>query len=86
MKRKILMSIFLAGILLMNTGCTESQSLNESPVNSGSSDEQYVGDANVQLVEDYKQTNVESELQEKVLKKIEEDGLTESGEDLGGHF
>lgn len=73
MKKVKIMLMCIVGTLLLLTGCSGNQSSSQSSVNSGSMDKSYVGDANAQIEEHYKQSSKEKKIQEKVLKKIKEE-------------
>lgn len=86
MLKKKFITICFAAILILVAGCSANDGTVDSPVNSGPVDTEYVGDANVQLEEIYKQTTEEEQLQAEVLKKIEEGESVIDGIDMGGHF
>lgn len=81
---KTTISIF--SILIVLSGCSSNQPFEKSKVNSGTLDENYVGDANVQLHEEYKQTPVEAEIQAEILNKNEEESTEADNEGSTGHF
>lgn len=72
-------------MLALLSGCGGNQSTDRPAVNSGTIDEEYVGDANVKLEEIYKQTPEEAAAQEAILKAIEEEENTFEGGGLSGH-
>ncbi|MBM4765257.1 hypothetical protein [Bacillus sp. B15-48] len=82
MKRITAFTISLIGTFLLLTGCSEV--LDEPLVNSGSLDDEYVGDANPILEEIFKQTEEEAQIQADILKKMEEDDS--DGSDGLSHF
>lgn len=84
MKRILAYTFCSLSILFIVSGCTaEKQSSDEKTVNSGSLNENYVGDANVVLEEEYKQTPAEAKAQEELVKSLEGDSF--SGGGLSGH-
>jgi hypothetical protein len=87
MKRLLVNTICVVAIFSFLGGCSSTESSEKPTVNSGTLDKEYVGDADVKLIENYKQTTEEAEMQAEILKKIEENesSKTES-EGLGGHF
>lgn len=87
MKRLLSRTILTFAILSVLNGCSGTQPSEKPVVDSGTVDENYVGDANATVKEDYKQTTDEAQIQAGILKKIEEKKASEmDGEDLGGHF
>lgn len=85
MKRLLAITICTVAFFSILVGCSSGQSPEKPIVNSGTLDEKYVGDADVKLKENYKQTSEEAQLQADILKEIEEKESTEGGS-LGGHF
>jgi len=86
MKRMLAYTMCFVGILSIVSGCTgEKQSSDQPAVNSGSLDEKYVGDANLVITEEYKQTSGEAKAQEELLKSLEEEGSSFDGGGLSGH-
>ncbi|MFN7253228.1 MAG: hypothetical protein ACK4M9_21010 [Anaerobacillus sp.] len=85
MKRILTILVCAFGILTIISGCS-SDSQSEKPiVNSGVVDEQYVGDPNPKLVNEYFQTSEEAEAQEEIVKAIEEEKASFEGGGLSGH-
>lgn len=85
MKRTLASTICVVAIFSFLGGCSSTHSSEKPAVNSGLVDEEYVGDADVKLKENYKQTPEEAQLQADILKEIEQNDSSESG-GLGGHF
>ena len=86
MKRMLAFTICSIVILSMVSGCAEEkQSSDQSAVNSGSLNEKYVGDPNVVITEEYKQTTGEAKSQEELLKALEEEANSFEGGGLSGH-
>lgn len=86
MKRMLAYTMCAVGILSIVSGCTgEKQSLDQPAVNSGSLNEEYVGDPNPVIKEEYKQTSAEAKAQEELLKTLEEEGSSFDGGGLSGH-
>ncbi len=69
-------------------GCSNNEQSEKPMVDSGILDENYVGDADVQLEENYKQTAVEAEIQDNLLKEMEAKKVIENEDEGsgGGHF
>ena len=83
MKRILAYAICSLSILFMISGCSGEKTSDKNTVNSGSLNEEYVGDANVILENEYKQTPAEAKAQEELVKKLE--GNSFSGGGLSGH-
>ncbi len=84
MKKILAYAICSFSILFIVSGCSgEKLSSDEKAVNSGSLNENYVGDANIVLEEEYKQTPEEAKAQEELVKALEGDSFTGGG--LSGH-
>jgi hypothetical protein len=86
MKRVLSTTIGILTILTFLNGCSNT-STSKSEGDSGSIDEQYVGDADVRLIEEYKQTEEEATNQANLLKKLQEQEAADKESDgEGGHF
>lgn len=86
MKRILAYSICFVALLSSISGCSGAKQETVQPtVNSGSLNEDYVGDPNADVVEDYMQTTEEEQLQANIIKEIEEGGSTFNGGGLSGH-
>lgn len=80
MKRMLAYTTCVIGIFSLLSGCTGEDKSDQPVVNSGTVDEEYVGDANIVLKEEYKQTPEEAKTQADILKAIkEEKGSFEGG-------
>ncbi|MDR7239095.1 hypothetical protein [Neobacillus drentensis] len=86
MKQLSVLTFCIIGIFLLMTGCSEKQSSDMPLVNSGTLDEKYVGDKDVKLKENYKQTTKEEQLQANILEEIEKNKSSASSSSGGGHF
>lgn len=85
MKRVLVYAVCAFGIFSILGGCSEEEQSGKQVVNSGIVDEQYVGDSNIKIVENFKQTTEEAKAQSDILKAIEEDGGSFEGGGLSGH-
>lgn len=83
MKKSFICAFVSLVVLALVGGCSNEDASNKSLVNSGSVSTEYVGDPNPVLVEDFKQSEVEKQLLENILEKIE--GTTFEVEGLSGH-
>lgn len=85
MKRMLKISVCVIGILTLISGCSSENQTEMPMVNSGVVDEQYVGDPNPKLLNEYYQTNEEAKSQKDLEKAIEEDKSSFEGGGLSGH-
>lgn len=85
MKRILVYALCAFGIFSILGGCSSEDQSGNPVVNSGTVDEQYVGDANIKIKENYKQTPEEAKAQSDILKVIEEEGSSLEGGGLSGH-
>lgn len=79
MKRLSLLFLALVSVLLFAVGCSGEQSSDVPKVNSGVVDENYAGDPDPVLVENYKQTEAEAKALEELIEQIDEEELLGEG-------
>ncbi|WP_019241127.1 MULTISPECIES: hypothetical protein [Bacillus] len=85
MKRMITYMMCLIASFAILTGCSEESNSNVNPaVDNGSVDDNYIGDPNPVLEENYKQTPAEAKQLEDLKKQIEQEEKVEEEESSGG--
>ncbi len=80
MKRLFILTVFAAALLLLN-GCSGTEASDKHAVKSGGIDETYIGDPDPELIENYKQSKEEADIQAEVLRKLEEKAETDAEQD-----
>ncbi len=84
-RRMLSVSLCVIGLLTILSGCTGENQQENPAVNSGVVDEEYVGDPNPKLVNEYLQTDEEAKVQEEIVEAIKEGELLFEGGGLSGH-